>query len=642
MDDGEDYSVSYDDKNITFTATNGKVVSMKINKTVIPYNFATTIIVDLLDADGIVLASVKESTAADNDVEWTWTSIAGATYDDKLVLYSKNDTAELTVTYRPGNYDNDGNEIDVIGPQTYKIVAMDVAVDAKLLATIADNPNSVCVYDWSNVAANGENRTAYAEETSKQLHVYVTDTNGSEITQNLFEDYGYYLESSNENVLTIGSYTSHDHTEYVRGGHYIDYVGIFAEIYGVKAGTANVLIKNSEDKVVFTIKITVNAVRKFVGFDIDKASLTLSNTTYTTDAGTVSITAKDQYGSKTWEDNSGFITAEYQGDAASYPIATVGMSWGSGLNTVTFNGSGCDAGSYRYKLIFEKNGVTATRYVTVVMKEAENSGSDSYKVIVGGDTDSTYQSWATSRTTEIRIAHYKGGVLYEYLGYDSDAADTNNNSGIYIKELTITNGKYQTTIDGTAAGAVIRTTGDSGSGSAVELGTVNTGDDNKYSYYITKGKDEVLNGSGNVATVSGTAIKKAPTGNRTVKATIVDPSKSNDITVSGSFAISNNQESMTATVDEATVQAATIGEMIKEALTFKHEGYKEINSGAEANCIVVKKVKVNSNSANDINGSTPVISGQKIYVTSVVIGYQRNNTEYVEYTVPVNRTITIK
>lgn len=630
MDDGEEYTVSYGEYSYTFTATEGTVASMRINKTVIPFNFASTIVVDLLDAEGIVIASVKESTAAENNVEWNWSSTSGAMYDDKLILYTKGDTAELTVTYRPGKYDDQGNEIGVVGPQTYKITAMDVAVDANILATLAGNPWDVCVYNWSGVAGN-ESRNLYAEE-SKFLHVLITDSEGTEITQNLFSDYGYYFESSNENVLTVGAATLHDHT-----GDYIADTGVYADIYGVKAGTANVLVKNSDGKVVFTIQITVGAVRKFVGFDIDKSSITLSNTPFTTDVGTVYLTAKDQYGALTWvnhiDDRGAAITTEFQSgqNDTNYPEANGAfIDWGNGLMGISFTASGCEAGSYRYKITFEENGVTATRYITVVVKEAvANSGSFSYKLVVGGTQDSTYQTWnSDNKNTTVRIARYKGGILYDYLDYSASTTDT------YIKDLTVTHGKNAVKVDGGTAAV----TGTKSGAANNSVGTV-TG--SVYTYPVA------INVEGaTVGTITGSVVTKASTGARTVQATIYDPLNDKSVTVKGSFTLADYQESMTATIDKTSVTASTIEEMMKEVLTFKHEGYKEINADAEASNIRITKIKVNSSTehvgAKSIYEALGNATSGKIYVSSVTVAYDKGNGDYVTYTVNVNRTISVK
>jgi len=662
MNDGGKYEVKYTKGDVAyekvFDATDGVVASLNLNKAAIPYNYATVITVDLYDVNGIKIASVKESESAKYNLEWTWDT-NGALMDDKIILYTKGDTAKLTVTYRTGEY-KDGEEITV-GPRTFEIKALDIAIDSTLKATITGKVDSPCVYDWAGLT---ENRELKAEDENMYVHLRVTDDIGKEITQDLFNDYGYYLESSNENILQVQPHVVHDHTQW-NSGHFDDDEGIYAAVYGIRAGSANVIVKNADGKVMMSIPVTVQAKRKFVTFDLSTTNVSVSNTAYLDLSATVDMTVRDQYGPRTGVNYDEYIDVELQNAATvgNAPNYTVTLN-SNNLMRLTFKGSGCDAGTYRYKVTMTKDGVTQVKYISVVVREAENTGAETYKLVIGGALDSAYTaSNHNGRKTEIYVEHYKGGVLYDYLPFDvTDASDLSSGalsaSCNTIQTLTISYGTSaagKTTIVSGSAIINVHATGTvTGGATSTPIDVIDGSTwENTKVFYNTNAVSGISIGK------STTVIEKATKGTRTVRAEIIN-SKGQKTTLTGSFTIIDSQPSITAVVNTASVSLAassgnTIEDAIKKALVFKVNG-KTINEDAEAAKITivgirttglstingVSNISATGNDYTQVLGIDTLQAGDKLAVGTILIQYtQQDRSIDVWYEVPVNRIINI-
>lgn len=107
----------------------------------------------------------------------------------------------------------------------------------------------------------------------------IKDANNNEVSNY----YNYSVESSDKNVLMLGGSTL---DAVSNSNHRV-------LVTPVKAGTAYILIKDKDNKIVGSVAITVVAERTVATMDVDKTSATLSNAM--TKTATVTASFKDQY-----------------------------------------------------------------------------------------------------------------------------------------------------------------------------------------------------------------------------------------------------------------------------------------------------------------------------------------------------------
>ncbi len=261
------------------TVTDGTVADVAITPLEITANQETLIEYQTLDANGVIV-SQKKVSAPETKVEVSCNTLLG-TLDNatsKLILYNIGDTATFTVTYHTYKYDNTtGAEQNVIKKEFTVNAVKDATVVSQYRYTVATETP----YDWSKVTpvstvalgdgdSDGISATRYA-------FFQIKNQKGDDITATC----GYTVESSdNSKVVADGE---------VKNG---------VTLSPVAAGSAYLMIKDTDGKVVSTLPITVGEKRKLSVFKLDKNSVSIATDAAVNSVASVYVeaTAKDQYG----------------------------------------------------------------------------------------------------------------------------------------------------------------------------------------------------------------------------------------------------------------------------------------------------------------------------------------------------------
>ena len=261
------------------TVTDGTVADVAITPLEITANKETLIEYQTLDANGVIV-SQKGASKAESKVDVTWDSLLG-TMDNstsKYILYNEGDTAKFTVTYHTYKYDTTtGAELGVITKDFTVTAVKDASVISQYVYTAATNP----VFDWSKVTpkqtiALGDDGSNSAQRTAYFL---IKDAKGNNVTATC----GYTVESS-DNSIVVADGTVADG----------------ALLSPVNKGSAYLMIKDADGKVVNTLPITVGDKRTVSTFKLSSANVSVVSTAaFTTAPETcvyTDVTAKDQYG----------------------------------------------------------------------------------------------------------------------------------------------------------------------------------------------------------------------------------------------------------------------------------------------------------------------------------------------------------
>lgn len=258
------------------TVTDGVVAGVNLTPTEITANSETTINYQTLDAAGVVI-SEKPIKNPESKVEISYDTQYG-TLDDtnsKLLLYNVGDTAKFTITYHSYKYDSTtGAELDVIKKDFTVTAVTDASVISQYSFTVATEKP----YDWSKVTpvttvALGDSDGTYP---NRYAFFMIKNQKGEDVTQSC----GYTVESS-------------DNSKIVADGEVKNPVWLKP----VSTGSAYLIIKNGDGKVVQTLPITIGEKRKLSVFKLDRNAVTIvTNSASNVAKAYVEVTAKDQYG----------------------------------------------------------------------------------------------------------------------------------------------------------------------------------------------------------------------------------------------------------------------------------------------------------------------------------------------------------
>lgn len=382
MTDGKGYSLTLEGISKEFTASDGKVVSLGVTPTQIPKGEAKTISMEAKDAAGIV---VYEAVYGKQPSDYTFTIDAKnsgyTTADGKLYLTKAGDTAVAKVVKHSWKYEA-GKEVDTIESGEITITATEQAAVSGYQVRIADDNNKKFddVKD-NNVLAAGTNKVAMFK---------ITNANGDQIN---YSSNVYTVSSSDPTVMQIAGT--------IVGSDKNNGIGI----YGLKEGSAYILIKDKDNNVVSSLPISVVAAAKPATLSLDKHEVKVS--TATNDSATVKATIKDQRGN------------DYS-TSASVKVKLTNSSVNNSTYTGTANGktvefSGNTApGKYVFEIYFEDaSGKTNSEYVTVTV--ANPSGVTDYEL--DGDkaeVDTKISTSAPSQTTGVNFTLYETRGGYKY------------------------------------------------------------------------------------------------------------------------------------------------------------------------------------------------------------------------------------
>jgi len=565
MNDGKVYAITFAGKTINVTATDNVVASLAFSTATVPFETGTEVKVSTVDAKGIILGEF-DLNETEAKLDFSITTTQGYTVDKKLLLFKIGDTAKATATYHTFKYDTNGNEIGAI-----KAEATITAIDKTPFAvkeskyTIAKNAP-----DWSKASTVINAKLAIKDQNFK-LFFYVKDNNDK------VAETGYTFESSNNDVLLVSNNS-----------------GISANVIAVAQGTAYVLVKNADNKILFSLPVTIVAERKLASLITSSETLTLSNAINVADKKTLTVEQKDQYSDKMAAPSTTDMTVKCLStsavDSAKKAIA---------VDTITNNPLYYTTATG--KVIF--NGSVGTTEVPV--------GTYVYSIKVG---DYTRTVTVNVKTPDLNVA------TYYQLEMNTNAVDTTfDGSSSDDKNIVI----KVAGIKGTAVASY---------GAIGAIGTSKDGDIADDKIVIKKGSD-VVTGASIVTTLTGTTItfkalgvngsnvvSKAAAGSYSVEITY------DGIKLNSGFVITDTQAGVTV-ARVATNYTGSLEDGIAKVFTFTYEGKDLKIVGSD---IVAGSIKETH-------------SGNTYSITSVIINVKvsvRNDAgATVTYTVPTTVTI---
>ena len=422
LSDGANYDVTLDGTTKSFKASDGKVASIALDNATIPYATETEVKLVSKDANGVVL---KELKTTDADAHYTFTIDTkgnGYTNGSKLYLNKVNDTAEATIEYKTGKYDQNGKAEGNIGPNKVTITAVDQAVVNGFDVRI--DKATTTKFD----KAKDSKKLAVKDPTQYAAFLKIKDANGNEI-----KDYNKYtVESSDKATLMLGTSTLDPNKHSVN-------------VTAVKAGTAYILIKK-DNKIVGSVAVEIVAERTVATLELDSYNVTLSKQLKNTK--TVTATVKDQYG----DDIAANLSVEcLSTDVSNLSTSAVAGSTYYTINgkKVTFNSENVAAGNYVYKISYKNsdNKEVVAKTVSVAVKDAKTTVPDAWRIEVDNnnfdlkvDKDTT-----ADKNIAIQVVGMKDGIDVKYETIKSisvkDAkgnavVTTTSGSAVLVKAIT--------------------------------------------------------------------------------------------------------------------------------------------------------------------------------------------------------------
>ena len=424
LNDAANYDVTLDGTTKSFKASDGKVASIALDQATIPYATETEVKLVSKDVNGVVLKELT-TTDATSDANYNFTIDTkgnGYTNGSKLYLNKVNDTAEATIEYKTGKYDQNGKAEGNIGPNKVTITAVDQAVVNGFDVRI--DKATTTKFD----KAKDSKKLAVKDPTQYAAFLKIKDANGNEI-----KDYNKYtVESSDKATLMLGTSTLDPNKHSVN-------------VTAVKAGTAYILIKK-DNKIVGSVAVEIVAERTVATLELDSYNVTLSKQLKNTK--TVTATVKDQYGDD--------IAANLSVECLSTDVSNLSTSAVAG-NTyytingkkVTFNSENVAAGNYVYKISYKNsdNKEVVAKTVSVAVKDAKTTVPDAWRIEVDNnnfdlkvDKDTT-----ADKNIAIQVVGMKDGIDVKYETIKSisvkDAkgnavVTTTSGSAVLVKAIT--------------------------------------------------------------------------------------------------------------------------------------------------------------------------------------------------------------
>ena len=428
MKDAKEYTVVFDGTTKKFTATDGVVAKVGLDKTQVDAATETEIKAVAMDAQGVV---VDSKAYGDTKLSMTVNVTNGYMTGTKLYLNKAGDTATVDVTYHKGTFDSTGKEevienkgivVTAVAPETVTVAGWAVKI-------ASDNTKTFDTAVETKIAA-GDTKTAYIQITNSKNEKSVDLTN-------------YTLESSNKDALIVTQ-----NSDKTTGK---------ATLQAVKEGTSYIVVKDKKGAVVTTLPVTVVAARKATSIALDKTDVTLSNKIAET--AEIKITVKDQYS----EDMSiaeapTFKTLTYTnvaGTTVNTDRTFDSLTPASSNTKFTVSSSGVEAGTYVVKVT--ANGLARTFTVNVVTTSATDKISYAFDMATT-TADAVITKTATDDTKlTAKVYKLNAGVKTGVLGASnftvkmkdskgndaklgSDNAATATADGVEIKVNDRTNG----------------------------------------------------------------------------------------------------------------------------------------------------------------------------------------------------------
>ena len=269
MTDGKDYTVAIDGTTKEFTATDGVIQDVNVSTLSITAGTAGTAVkAQLLDKNNIVVEEYAINDNLPGKVDYSITTDAGYTSDDKLVLPEVGNKATAKITYHTFKYDETGKETGVI-EKNFTITAV---ADASTISNWNYTIDDKSTINWKGTVTKN---TTLATNDYLYAHFYFLDSNKADVTGN------YSVESSDNSILLLADTTLANGTD--------------VAVTGVNAGTAYINVKK-DGKVVTSLPVTVTAARKLTDIKFGKSVLYSSIAVGNTITDETTIKGYDQYG----------------------------------------------------------------------------------------------------------------------------------------------------------------------------------------------------------------------------------------------------------------------------------------------------------------------------------------------------------
>ena len=615
LSDAADYDVTLDGITKSFKATDGKVASISVDPLTIPYATEKEIKLVSKDANGVI---VKELPYGKADSSYTFTINTngnGYTSGSNLYLNKAGDTAVAEISYKSGKYDKDGKPVDNIAAQKVTITAVDQSAVSEFAVKIDKSGKS---FD----KAKDSNKIAVEDTTRTTAYFKIKDADGKEVSDSVYNK--YTVESSDKSVLMLHSNTITVDSNKTRS----------VMLKGVKVGTAYLLFKDRDNKIVGSVAIDVVAKREVASITLDKNYLTISNTANTT--RTVKATLKDQYGDD-WTLGTDYIKPEYKDSSNGEKLPSISPAGNKVTVDVAPSGvAPAKIGTYNYYIQYWKDGKNpVSQVLTIVVSEptdkADLSKIDSYRVSFDNETvDTTVKEGNLDKTSD------QADIKASLIGVAGGVDKTVVNSGVIYTVKK-------------ADGTVIF--GYEGNEAAPVTGTVKTNAAiNVDGVTATSSLSSVTGKNLNISVVSGGAYKTKSLGAGSY--TVI--ARYNGKVYTSNFVISDNQgkASVTFTPEYSSSNvlqfgsSATVKQALEKAIQeVDYNGYK-INSSALASNIVKVEGTINNIPGKvnvDITNDT-IARQNNFTVTKLVVKVQVPDTNVstdVEVDLP-NTVITIQ
>ena len=563
LKDAATYDVTLDGITKTFVASDGKVASIALDKATIPYATETEIKLVSKDANGVIIKELKYGDT-DNSYNFTIdTKGNGYTTGSKLYLNKIGDTAEATIEYKTGKYDQNGKAEGNIGPNKVTITAADQsAINDFKVRIDGANKKFDKAKDTNKIAAG---------ETGKYAYFMIKDATGTEVSK-----YDYTVESSDKTVLMLASNTISSKS-----------VGLTP----VKQGTAYILFKDKDGKIVNSVAIDVTAGREAATLELDKYSVDAS-TSKTVAAKTVSVKVKDQYGDEVAASNYSNVHVSYLSGPVKNETA---VAFDASKKAVVVTGSAFDAsktGAYVYKVAYTKDNKEIVAKTLTVNVQKPGSAVDSYRL----DLDKS------SVDVKVDNDNKDSKIITAQLMGRSNGVDLNA-----VQSVTYTVKKSDgTVVFGNDNGKVV-------TGAAF-------GVDANYGDNKTTGSNLNIK---LVDVSKGVATKNLGAGTYTVTATCKD-AKNNDVTITSSFTVTDTQTKASAEVKHNSVEPTedTVEAALKAALvvTYGDDVYSNAKDAPEgAKTLVISKVEGKLNDGTEFKTKDTKVKGHDFNISKLEV-----------------------
>lgn len=292
MNDGKENTVEYKGTEVKFQASNGEIADLIITPETAPVDTVVPVKCKSLDANGVVLATIKYGDATQSAYDFLIDIPEGGTVDftnNAIKMDTIGAKANVTVTYRSGKFDKDMNPIEIT--KTTVITAVPAGnistyKEYTYLTTPAEGYSSDTKY--STLLASEKNigtvKISVDPSASCTLLALVEDDLGFTRVDGLLTQAGYVLSSADDTIATVNGDT----------------------VQGVKVGKTFVIVSDSEGKAMFTIPVEVLAAPALKTITVDKTALFLSagnalapskrEGKWEGQTGTITVKALDQYG----------------------------------------------------------------------------------------------------------------------------------------------------------------------------------------------------------------------------------------------------------------------------------------------------------------------------------------------------------